>query len=227
MEILQRLQPSSKRFASVLIVASALLSTGLSACALLTTKPAASSAIQGRLESNVYTSPGESFQIRMPFLSRNASIRDETPAPDTLLVTIADDLCREFIVSQRLGFLGEQTLASWVDTHIVADLKRLNFPVESEALTTRNGPAIRLRYRAPGAATCNRTTEVDGKKVPTKLDADVGWYVYHRDGRFYRLLYVVGIGPEAPSVWYVNREPVDEVLAYFAEGFEILSTKDK
>jgi hypothetical protein len=41
------------------------------------------------------------------------------------------------------------------------------------------------------------------------------------------LLYIVGIGPEAPSVWYVNREPVEEVLAYFAEGFEILSTKDK
>jgi len=64
--------------------------------------------------------------------------------------------------------------------------------------------------------------EADGKPVVAELDADVGWYVYHRDGMFYRLIYVIGIGPEAPSLWYINREPVDEVLAQLAEGFEIL-----
>jgi hypothetical protein len=41
------------------------------------------------------------------------------------------------------------------------------------------------------------------------------------------LLHIVGIGAEAPRVWYVSREPVDDVLARFAEGFEILSTKDE
>lgn len=215
----------SKRIA--FIVASALLVVGLPGCALLARKPVAEPSLQGRLEDSAYISPRATFRIRMPWLSTDATIRAETLTPDTELVTIADDLCREFIVSQRPGFLGGQSLESWVDTHIVADLKRLNFAVQSKPLMTRNGPAISLRYRAPAAAPCSRTTEVDGKKVATKLDADVGWQIYHRDGRFYRLLYIVGIGPEAPSVWYVNREPVDEVLAYFAEGFEIFSTKDK
>jgi hypothetical protein len=183
--------------------------------------------MQGSLEDSVYISPRATFRIRIPWLSTHATLRAETPTPDTVLVTIADDLCREFIASQRPGFLGEQSLQSWVDTHIVADLKRLNFAVQSKPLITRNGPAISLRYRAPASAPCSRITEVNGKKVVTKLDADVGWQIYHRDGRFYRLLYIVGIGPEAPRVWYVNREPVDEVLAYFADGFEIMGTQDE
>jgi len=68
---------------------------------------------------------------------------------------------------------------------------------------------------------------VDGKPVVTKRDGDVGWYVYHHDGVFYRLIYVIGIGPGAPSMWYINTQPVDEVLAQFAEAFEILDVKDR
>jgi hypothetical protein len=225
MEAWQAPQSFSKRIA--FIIASALLVVGLPGCALLARQPLAEPGMQGRLEDSVYISPRATFRIRMPWLSTDATIRDETPTPGTELVTIADDLCREFIISQRPGFLGGQTLESWVETHIVADLKRLNFAVQSKPLTTHNGPAISLRYRAPAAAPCSRTTEVNGKKVATKLDSDVGWQIYHHAGRFYRLLYIVGVGPEAPSVWYVNREPVEEVLAYFADGFEILSTKEK
>jgi hypothetical protein len=225
MEEWQAFQPFSKRIAFIL--ASALLVTGVAGCALLARKPLAESIMQGRLEDSVYISPRATFRIRMPWLSTGATIRAEAATPDTVLVTIADDLCREFIVSHRPGFLGDQTLESWVDTHIVADLKRLHFAVQSKPVMTRNGLAISLRYRAPAAAPCSRTAEVEGKKVVTKLDADVGWYVYHRDGLFYRLIYVIGIGPEAPRVWYVNREPVDEVLAYFADGFEILGKEDK
>jgi len=186
-----------------------------------------SSVMRGKLENNVYTSPLGHFRVRIPWLSSNSTVRDETSVADTVIVTIADELCREFIVSQRPGFLGAQSLAFWVDTHIVEELKRLNFTVQSKPLMTRNGPAMMLRYRAAAAAPCSRTAEVDGKKVVTKLDADVGWYVYHRDGRFYRLIYFVGIGPDAPSLWYVNREPVDEVLAQFAEGFKILDSKEQ
>lgn len=184
-------------------------------------------AMQGRLEKNVYTSPGESFRIRIPWLSTNATLREEISVGRTVTVTIGDDLCREFIVSQRPGFLGTQSLESWVNAHIVEDLKRLNFEVRIKPLMTRNGLAISLRYRAPAAAPCSRTATVEGKKVVTKRDADVGWYVYHRDGLFYRLIYVVGIGPGAPAVWYVNREPVDDVLAHFADGFEIMGTQDE
>ena len=203
-----------------------LLIFSFSGCAWINQHRLADSRTEGRIENNIYTSPRQSFRIRIPWLSTNATLRDERPAPNTMLVTMKDDLCREFVVSEQPGFLGTQSLQSWVDTHIVQNLKRLGFEVRSKTLTTRNGTAISLRYRAPAAAPCSRTAEVDGKKVVTKLDGDVGWYVYHRDGLFYRLIYVVGIGPGAPDVWYVNREPVDDVLAHFAEGFEIMGTQD-
>jgi hypothetical protein len=209
------------------IITAALLAIGLAGCALLAKKPMAEPSLQGGLENNVYTSPGGSFRIRMPWLTPNATLRDEVSGGDAVTVTIADDLCREFIVSQRPGVLGTQPLESWVNEHIVEDLERLNFVVQSKTVQTRNGPAISLRYRAPAAAPCSRTADVRGRKVVTKLDADVGWYVYYRDGRFYRLIYVVGTGPGAPKVWYVNREPVDDVLARFADGFEIMDGRDK
>jgi hypothetical protein len=212
---------SSVKIFTPLVIAAA-LATVVQGCALLATKPLAGPGLQGRLEDNSYTSPQNSFRFRLPWLSSNAVLREEISTADTLLVTIADDLCREFIVSQRPGYLGAQSLESWVEAHIVQDLRRSNLTVQTQALNTRNGPAIMLRYRAPAAAPCSRTTDVQGKKVVAKLDADVGWYVYHRDGRFYRLFYLIGIGRDAPSVWYVKREPVDEVLAQFAEGFEIL-----
>jgi hypothetical protein len=204
-----------------------LLSMVVPGCALFAKKPLAGSALQGRLDDNTYTSPYESFRFRVPWLSANATLRDETPGSDTVLVTIADDLCRQFIVSQRPGYLGTQSLESWVDEHIVNDLKRLGFDVRSQPLLTGNGPAIALRYRAPATGPCSHLVEVAGKEVTRKRDADVGWYVYYRDGRFFRLIYLIGIGPGSPDVWYVKREPVDEVLAQFADGFRILIGKDE
>lgn len=195
---------------------------GMSGCAWIRQNRVVNSPGLGRIDNNIYTSPHQSFRLRLPWLAPDATLRDEQPTPDTILVTIEDDLCREFVVSERPGFLGKESLQSWVDVLIVEDLKRLGFDVRSKPLTTRNGTVIELRYRAPAAAPCSQTMEADGKPVVAKLDADVGWYVYHRDGVFYRLIYVVGIGPGAPRLWYINREPVDEVLAQFAEGFEIL-----
>ncbi|MGE5216013.1 MAG: hypothetical protein ACM3SP_03295 [Chloroflexota bacterium] len=204
-----------------------LLSITVAGCALFAHKPLAGSALQGRLENNTYISPNGSFSFRMPWLAADATLRDETFGPDTVLVTVADDLCRYFIVSERPGYLGTQSLQSWVDEHIVGDLKRLGFDVRSQSLQTRNGPAIALRYRAPAAAPCSRVEVLDGKEVARKRDADVAWYVYHRNGRFFRLIYLIGIGPGSPDVWYVKREPVEEVLAQFADGFRILPRKDE
>lgn len=208
------------------IVISLLILT-VSGCAWIGQNRVPDSQIQGRVDNNIYTSPRQSFRIRLPWLSAKATLLDERPTPDSMVVTIKDDLCREFVVSERPGFLGAQSLQSWVDEHIVQDLKRLGFEVQSKALTTRSGTAIVLRYRALAAAPCTRTIEKDGKQIVTKLDADVGWYIYHRDGQFYRLIYVVGIGPGAPEVWFVNREPVDDVLAHFADGFEIIGTRNE
>jgi len=212
---------------AVFFVLSALLAAGLPGCALLAKKPSASSDLKGRLNDSTYTSPENSFRVRLPLLARDPSIVDEVPTRYTVLVTITDALCREFVVSQRPGYLGTESLESWVNTHIVTDLQRSDLAVKTQTLKTRNGPAIKLRYRAQAAAPCSRTATKDGKPVATKLDADVGWYIYHRDGRFYRLLYVIGVGPEAPSLWYVKREPVDDVLDRFAEGFEIIDGKEQ
>jgi len=202
-----------------------LLIFSLSGCAWIRQNRVAEYSAEGSIENNIYTSARQSFRIRLPFLSPDSKLRDERPTSNTINLTIEDNLCREFIVAERPGFLGKDSLQSWVDKYIVEDLKRLGFKVEIKTVTTRNGTAIALRYRAPAAAPCSRTTETAGKRVETKLDADVAWYVYHRDGVFYRLIYTVGIGPAAPSLWYINREPVDEVLAQFAEGFEILAAK--
>lgn len=191
-------------------------------CTVLTTKPMVTAPLQGQIDNNFYIGPEKLFRVRLPLLSRNAAIKDEVPTYGTLLLTIADDLCREFVISQRPGYLGTRSLESWVDEHIVQDLKRSNLAVQSKTVTTHNGPAVVLRYRAPAAAPCSRATAVAGEKVGKKLDADVGWYVYHRAGHFYRVLYYIGIGPEAPRVWYINRDPVDEVLVSFADGFKIL-----
>jgi hypothetical protein len=204
-----------------------LLILSVSGCAWIGQNRVSDSQVQGHMDNNIYTSPRQSFRIRLPWLSANATLLDERPTPNTMLVTIKDDLRREFVVSERPGFLGAQSLQSWVDEHIVEDLKRLGFEVQSKALTTRNGTAIALHYPALAAAACTRTTEKDGKQIVVKLDADVGWYIYHRDGQFYRLIYVVGIGPGAPEVWFVNREPVDDVLARFADGFEIIGTRNE
>ena len=203
-----------------------LLTLSLSGCGWIGQSRVAATQSQGQLDDNVYTSPRHSFRFRIPWLSSEATLHDESPTPNTTIVTMRDHLCREFVVSERPGFLGTQSLESWVDTHIIQDLKRLGLEVQSKSLVTLNGVAIALRYRAPGAAPCSRTVEKDGKRVASKLDADVGWQVYHRDGIFYRLIYVIGIGPGAPSLWYVNRGPVDEVLGKFAEGFEILPSKN-
>jgi hypothetical protein len=209
------------------VIASMLLICSICGCVGIGHNRLADYQAEGQVVNNVYTSPRQSFRFRLPWLSADATLRDERPTPNSILVTIKDDLCREFLVSEQSGYLGTESLQSWVDAHVVKDLTRLGFEVRSQALTTRNGTAIALRYRAPAAAPCSRTTEAAGKQVETNLDADVACYVYHRDGMFYRLIYIIGIGPGAPSLWYINREPVDEVLAQFAEGFEILDGRER
>jgi hypothetical protein len=181
---------------------------------------------QGRIQSNVYTSPSGTFRLQIPRLS-NPTIREEVPSPNTMLLSITDDLCREFIVSERPGFLGADSLESWVNTHIVRELKSLGFDVQSQPVSTRYGPAISLRYRAPTAAPCTQEILTEGKRVETKRDADIGWYVFNRSGVFYRLIYVMGLGPGVKESWFIQREPVDQVLAQFVDGFEIVGAKEK
>ena len=188
----------------------------------------ATSDTRGRILDNVYTSPSGSFRLRIPkLLNPGAKVRDEIPAPGVLLVSFTDDLCREFIVSEEPGNLGSQSLEAWVDENVVENLKPLGVEVrERKVLQTRNGIARGLRYQHPGAAPCGNITFREGKRVDTKPDADVGMYVLYADGVFYRLIYVKGVGPGlGDSAFDIQRGPVDELLARFADGFEIVRIK--
>lgn len=102
-----------------------LLILSLSGCAWIGQKPVVYSQSQGRVDNNIYTSPRQSFRIRLPRLSTNTALRDERPTSNTVLLTIEDDLCREFVVSERPGFLGSESLQPWVDEHVVVNHPKL------------------------------------------------------------------------------------------------------
>lgn len=214
----------AERIYSVIIL---MLLLTLPACAWIGQRTLADPKMLGRFENNVYDSPRGTFRVRVPPLTKNIKFREESPTPNTVLFSITDELCREFIASERPGLLDGQTLESWVDLHIVKELKSLGFDVQTKTLTTRYGPAVSLRYRAPAAAPCTQATDTKGKRVETKRDADVGWYVFNQGGAFYRLIYVIGLGPGLTNSWFIKREPVEEVLARFADGLEIKSPPKK
>ncbi len=205
-----------------------LLIFALPGCALIAAKtPTPTAGMQGRIDGNVYISPNESFRLRLPTLSKTAPrISDEVPSANTLLLTLSDDLCREFIVSERPGILGDQKIDAWVEQNIVQPLASSGFKLQKpKTLQTRLGSVVMLRYQAPDAAPCVQTTVKDGKKVESTPNADVGWYVFYHSGKFYRLIYVLGVGPDVKSSWLIRRAPVDTVLEQFAEGFEIPGMK--
>ena len=198
-------------------------------CTLLGRQPPPPHETQGRIENNVYTSPTGNFKLRLPELSgTGVNIRDEVPSPGTLLLSITDDLCREFLVSERPGNPGNLLLESWVDGNIIEPLKKSGVKVKgSKVLKTRDGPAVTFEYRQANAAPCVQTTEKEGKRVHSNPDADVAWYVFYHSGSFYRLIYVLGVGSGLKDAWFVKKAPADEVLARFADGFRLVAAKDR
>jgi hypothetical protein len=157
----------------------------------------------------------------------SAKIREEVLSPNAMLFSITDDLCRELIVSEHPGFLGADSPESWVNRHIVRELESLGFDVQSKPVSARHGPVNSLRYRAPAAAPCTQETITEGKRIETKCDADVGWYVFNESGMFYRLIFVIGLGPGVKESWFIQWETVYKVLAQFVDGFEIVGAKKK
>jgi len=201
-----------------------LLAFASSGCALIAAKtPTPTDGMQGRIDGNVYISPHATFRLRLPTLSKTAPrIGDRVPSPNTLLLTLSDDLCREFIVSERPGILGDEKIESWAVRNIVQPLAASGFKLQApKTLQTRLGSVVVLRYHAPNAAPCVQTSVKDGKKIESTPDADVGWYVFYRSSKFYRLIYVLGVGPNVKESWFIRRAPVDTLLEQFAEGLEI------
>jgi hypothetical protein len=202
---------------------------GIYGCGLLSRSiPIPTTDLQGSIQDNVYTSPTGTFRVRLPALSSDGiEISDEMVSRNTMRLTIKDNLCREFIVSQRPGFLGTKSLAEWVEQQIVNPLKSEGFKIEPpKPVQLHLGSAISLRYKVTGGAPCVVTSVKNDKRVESKPDADVGWYVFHHEGSFYRLIYVLGLGTKKRGTgltrFLIKREPVDEVLAEFAEGFDFV-----
>lgn len=194
-----------------------------SGCALIASKtPAPTGAMQGRIVDSVYVSPHQTFRLRIPTLTKTGTtMSDEVPSPGTLILTLSDDLCREFIVSERPGILGGQSIETWVKQNIIQPLQATGIQSpKPTSLKTRLGSVVMLRYQVPNAAPCVQTRVKDGKKTESKPDADVGWYIFYHSGKFYRLIYVLGVGPDVKGSWFIRRAPVDTVLKDFAEGFE-------
>lgn len=200
---------------------------GVSGCTLFADRPPPTYETRGRIENNVYTSPAESFKLRLPELSSTGvSIRDEVPSADTLLLSIKDDLCREFIVSERPGNPGTLSLESWVNENILDELKASGMNVEDlKTHKTKYGTAVSFRYRQPNAAPCARTVVKAGKTIQLKPDADVAWYVFYHAGSFYRLIYVLGVGEGLKEMWFVKKGPAEELLQRFADGFQLMGAK--
>ena len=215
-----------KRTVRIIVVC---LILGVSGCALLADKPPPTYEARGRIENNFYVSPTGSFRVRLPELSSTGVIiHDEVPSSDTLLLSIKDDLCREFIVSQRPGNPGTQSVESWVSENIVQPLKAAGINVEEvKTRKTQHDATVSFRYREPKAAPCERTATKDGKSWQLKPDAEVAWYVFYHAGSFYRLIYVLGVGEGLKDMWFVKKGPADEILERFADGFQVFAAKEK
>ena len=206
-----------------------LLISAVAGCALLSDKTPPAYDARGRIENNTYTSPTGSFKLRLPELSSSGvNIRDEVPSPGTLLLSIRDDLCREFIVSERPGNPGTLSLESWVNENIVRQLRASGINVEElKTRKTRHGTAVSFRYRQPNAAPCVQTAVKEGKRIQSTPDADVAWYVFYNTGSFYRLIYALGVGEGLKQMWFVKKGPADELLERFADGFQITAATEK
>jgi hypothetical protein len=137
-------------------------------------------------------------------------------------VSFRDDLCREFIAIEGPGELGDRSLDAWVDSTFISQLTQINGVVlERKAVQTKYGPADFLRYRHPGGGVCLKLTISDGKQVNEKPDAEVGVYNLYFGGHFYRFMYVLTDNPALDGFW-VKRRPLDQQLAQFVDGSEIL-----
>jgi len=187
-----------------------------------------SSDIKGRIQDNVYTSPGDSFRIHMPqLLKPGAKVHDQIPKPNALWVSFSDDLCREFIVVEYPGEIGDLSIDEWVDSTVIPGLLQANaVMLERKTVQTRYGQGVFIRYRQPAAAPCVIMKFSGGKQINEKPDAEIGVYNLHVGGYFYRIMYVVGDDSDLAS-FGIKIRPLNQLLDQFVKGLEILRAEPK
>jgi hypothetical protein len=202
--------------------------------------------VRGSVQGEVYVSPGGTFRVRIPEpVQPGALVRDTTPAPDVLLVTFTDYLCREFDISERPGQLRNQSLEEWAEQNLFPKLTRPEISlIEHKTVQTKYGPGLSVRYRHSHQSPCLKAASHDGKITiyqPPRLwdtvegaepnflvsrpDAEVGMYILYRNGTFYRLIYV--LGEDGPEFLELKRGPLEHVLSRFLNDFEILRAPPK
>lgn len=198
--------------------------------------------ISGRIEGGAYQNPERSFRIDLPPLRRPAAvIQDRIFHADGWLVEFADDLCRNYSLSERPLDLGREDFQSWVLRIVVPEIEYGGgILMSAKRVAQAPHPTMFLRYRQPKRAPCTvyrapHATLVEpggyGKEDEKKLlaqgfrithpDALTGMYILYARGRVYRLSYTVGkdLPKESTSV---GTGPVEANLEQFLRGFELL-----
>ncbi len=181
--------------------------------------------LAGRVEEGVYTNPAGTFRVQVPRLFGEKRMRDSAPEPGAWRVSFLDDICRQFIVIEMQGELGDQSLDAWVDVFLMPGLQDPEISgVERKLVDTKYGTAVLVLYRSAGNAPCGTVEFLpEGKHVMRPSDAESAMIILNADGRVYRILYVVGHHIEGEESFGYRLRPVEEVLTRFIDGFEALS----
>lgn len=185
--------------------------------------------LRGEVRGDVYVGPEGRFRVRIPPLREpKGQVSEGSPAAGVLEVFFEDNLCRRFMVSEQLDVMKDMPLMQWVNDRVVGEFDRLGLGVrERREISTKHGPTVFMRYTSPAASPCTKMVTIKGNKEEVYESGEVGVYVVRGGGFIYMLTYIVGINPALGDASMPPRGPLDELLAGFAEGFEILPGKAK
>ena len=198
--------------------------------------------VAGTIAGGAYVNPDQTFRIELPSLRQPAAvIQDRIFQANGWLVEFADDLCRNYTLSERQIDLAGEDFPSWVLRVVIPQIEQSGGVLMSAKRIAQGPQAMMLlRYRQPKRAPCTvyrapHATLVEpggyNKTDEQKLlsqgftikhpDAQVGMYIFYTAGRVYRLSYTVGdkLPKQSSSIRVV---PVEVNLQNFIRGFELL-----
>lgn len=186
--------------------------------------------------------PDRTFRIELPRLREPAAvIKDRIFHANGWLVEFADDLCRNYTLSERHTDLAGEDFPGWVLRVVIPQIEQSGGVLMSaKRISQGPQPMMLLRYRQPKRAPCTvyraphatlvepgGYNKADEKKLLSQgftikhPDAQVGMYIFYTAGRVYRLSYTVGdkLPKQSSSIRVV---PVEVNLENFLRGFELL-----
>ncbi len=198
--------------------------------------------VSGKIEGGAYVNPDRTFRIELPPLRQPAAvIQDRIFHANGWLVEFADDLCRNYTLSERQIDLAGEDFPSWVLRVVIPQIEQGGGMLTSaKRITQGPHPMMLLRYRQPKRAPCTvyraphatlvepgGYSKADEKKLLsqgftiTHPDAQVAMYIFYAAGRVYRLSYAVGDKLPKQST-SIRVGPLEVNLEHFLKGFELL-----